>query len=315
MHTRLTKLLGIQYPVLMAPMFLVSNVAMVKAAAASGIAGCIPALNFRTNLEFRKALEELQAAGICYGINLIVNRSNYKFKDQLKLVLEFKVPFVITSLGNPFQVIEACKPKGIYVFCDVSTIEYAHKAAALHPDGLIAVTNQAGGHLGPLSPQAFVPELIRLFPNLLIISAGGVGDYKSFKEKLGLGVDGVSVGTVFIASEEADVCMEYKQACVDYGAKDIVCTTKLSGIPCTVINTDYVKKIGIKQNALQKLLSKNKTLKKWFKLWTYKRGMDTLYNAAFDAGYHNVWCAGTTVDYIDAIRPVSEITKRIVSEK
>lgn len=315
MQTRLTKLLGIQYPVLMAPMFLVSNVAMVKAAAANGIAGCIPALNYRSNQELRKAMTELQAAEICYGINLIVNKSNYKFQDQLNLVLEFKVPFVITSLGNPSKVIEACKPKGIFVFCDVSTIEYAHKAAALKPDGLIAVTNQAGGHLGPLAPQELVPELIRLFPDLLIISAGGVGDYKSLNEKLELGVDGVSIGTVFIASEEADVCIEYKQACVDYTAKDIVCTNKLSGIPCTVINTEYVKKIGTQQNALQKLLSKNKTLKKWFKLWTYKRGMDTLYNSAFDAGYHNVWCAGTTIEYIDAIRPVSEIVKRIVVKK
>ena len=61
------------------------------------------------------------------------------------------------------------------------------------------------------------------------------------------GADGWSVGSLFIASEESDVSQEYKQACVDYGEKDIVMTTKLSGTPCTVINTPYVQKVGTKQ--------------------------------------------------------------------
>lgn len=127
-----------------------------------------------------------------------------------------------------------------------------------------------------------------------------------------LGADGVSIGTVFIASEESPVCDEYKQACVQFGAGDVVTTTKLSGIPCTVINTDYVKKIGTSQNWLQKMLNKNKRLKKWFKLITYLRGMDVLRHAAFDATYQNVWCAGKSIEFVHAIKPVKDIIREIV---
>jgi nitronate monooxygenase len=310
--TRLTELLRLEYPVIMAPMFLVSNVKMTIAAADSGICGCIPALNFRHDKALRQALRNLSDHGKPYGINLIVNRTNFHLESQLKACLDYKVPFIITSLGNPQQVIEKCKPLGIKVFCDVSDMDYARKAASFKPDGLIAVTNQAGGHLGPLSPEEIVPALVAEFPDLIIISAGGVGDEKSLKEKLALGADGVSVGSLFIASEESDVCEEYKSACVIYGAKDVVTTTKLSGIPCTVINTPYVQKIGTRQNVLQVFLNKSRRLKKWFKLFTYLRGMNLLHKAAFDANYKNVWCAGTTIEYVHSILPVKEIVRQLV---
>ena len=160
MKTRLTDLLGIDYPIIMAPMFLVSNVKMIKAAAENGITGCIPALNYRNDMDFRLALDELSRIGKSYGINLIVNKSNFHFNKQLKTCLEYKVPFIITSLGNPVEVIHLCKPRGIKVFCDVSDMNFAKKAASYKPDGLIAVTNQAGGHLGPLSPAEFIPKLV-----------------------------------------------------------------------------------------------------------------------------------------------------------
>lgn len=313
MQARLSKLLNIEYPIIMAPMFLVSNVRMVKAAVENGITACIPALNYKNDHDFRKALEELNALKKCYGINLIVNGSNLRFKEQLKTCLEYKVPFIITSLGKPNEVIRACKPIGIKVFCDVTNLEFARKVASYNPDGLIAVTNQAGGHLGILSPEEFIPALVKEFPDLLIIAAGGVGDKKSYEEKMHLGADGVSVGSIFIASEESPVCGEYKRACVEFGAKDIVTTTKLSGTPCTVINTPYVQKIGTKQNWLQSVLNKNKRLKKWFKLITYIHGMNVLRRAAFDASYQNVWCAGRTIEYVNGIKPVKEIIKNLIS--
>jgi nitronate monooxygenase len=313
LKTRLTELLDIEYPIIMAPMFLVSNVQMTKEAIGQGIAACIPALNYKTIHDFKLALEELKQFGGSYGINLIVNQTNFHLGDQLKACIEYHVPFIITSLGNPSEVIHQCKPLGIKVFCDVSDMAYAKKAASFGPDGLIAVTNQAGGHLGPLSPSQFVPSLVRAFPDLIIISAGGVGDKTSLMEKLNLGADGVSVGSIFIASEESPVCEKYKQACVEYGAEDIVTTTKLSGIPCTVINTPYVQKIGTRQNWFQSLLHKNRRIKKWFKLLTYLRGMSMLRKAAFDASYQNVWCAGTTIEYVKAIKPVREIVKQLIS--
>ncbi|HEX5626299.1 MAG TPA: nitronate monooxygenase [Saprospiraceae bacterium] len=306
LKTRLTDRLGIQFPIIMAPMFLVSNIPMLIAAAESGIAGCIPALNFRSHRSLLEGLKQLNERRICYGVNLIVNRTNYKLKAQLKACLEYKVPFIITSLGNPGEVIQACKAKGIPVFCDVSTMDYARKAAQYGPDGLIAVTDQAGGHLGGLAPEVLVPALKREFPDLIVISAGGVGDFASFQEKMSLGADGVSVGTLFIASVESTVNPEYKQACVDYDDSDIVNTTKLSGIPCTVIQTDYVRNMGTGTTVLRKLFGNSILLKKWFKLLTYKIGMLALYKAAFKNTYQHIWCAGRSIRYVHAVKPVRD---------
>ncbi|MEQ8926884.1 MAG: nitronate monooxygenase [Fulvivirga sp.] len=310
--TALTKMLGIQYPIIMAPMFLVSNAAMTIAAIKSGITGAIPALNYRTDKEFRVAIKQIQdETSGPFGINLIVNKSNIRMKEQLNTCVELGVDFIITSLGSPRQVIEACKPKGIKVFCDVVDVEYALKVQELGADAVIAVNSEAGGHAGPMSYKELIPLLIEKC-NIPVISAGGVGTKEQFLEKMELGACGASIGSPFIASDEAGVSHEYKQACVDYGAKDIVMTTKLSGTPCTVINTPYVQDIGTKQTWLERLLNKNKTLKKYAKMLTFYKGMKSLEKAAFSATYKTVWCAGPSIEYVKSIRPVKEIVKDLV---
>src|SRR5688500_8732797 len=98
MQTSITRMLGIQYPVIMAPMFLVSNTNMVIAALESGITAAFPALNYRTDKEFRAAIQEIkQASQKPFGVNLIVNKSNFKYKEQLKTCIDLKVGFIITS--------------------------------------------------------------------------------------------------------------------------------------------------------------------------------------------------------------------------
>ena len=116
------------------------------------------------------------------------------------------------------------------------------------------------------------------------------------------------------ASEESPVTQDYKNACVTFSSKDIVLTTKLSGSPCTVINTPYVQQIGTHQSWLEKVLSKNKTLKKWVKMLIYKHGMDQLKKSAFAATYQNVWCAGPTIDFVHEISPVKTIVEKLTAE-
>jgi nitronate monooxygenase len=307
-------MLGIDFPIIMAPMFLVSNAAMVIAAAKEGVTGAIPALNYRTEKDLRDALAFIkQNIDGPFGINLIANKSNYKFPYQLQACLDYEVDYIITSLGSPQKIIDACKPKGIKVFTDVIDLKYAKKCESMGADALIAVNNQAGGHLGPMDPNELIP-LLRRECNLPVISAGGVGTGKQLKEKLELGACGASIGSLFIASEESDVAREYKQACVDYGKDDIVVSTKISGTPCTVINTPYVQQIGTKQNWLEATLAKNKTLKKWVKMITYFKGMKAIENAAFSATYKTVWCAGPTIEYIHDIQPAGEIIQRLRKE-
>lgn len=311
--TALTEMLGIEYPIIMAPMFLVSNVAMVKEAVKAGITGCIPALNYRNDEDFRKALDELVNENARpFGINLIVNKSNIRLKEQIETCLEYKVDYIITSLGSPREIIEKCKPLGIKVFCDVVDVKYAKKVEELGADAIIAVNKEAGGHAGPISAKVLVPDLVEAC-NIPVISAGGVGNKETLHEKLALGAEGVSVGSPFIATEEAPVSQEYKQACVNYNEEDIVMTTKLSGTPCTIIKTPYVQKIGTDQNWLEKLLNKNKKLKKYMKMLTFYKGMKGLQEAAFSATYKTLWCAGPSIKYTKEILPVSTVVKNLIS--
>ena len=310
----LSKMLNIEYPIIVAPMFLVSNKAMIIESIKAGATGAIPALNYRTVNELRKIIREIKSETKGpFGINLIVNKSNFLYKEQLKICCEEKIDFIITSLGSPKETIELAHKNGVKVFCDVVDTKYALKVEELGADALIAVNKEAGGHAGGISYKDLIPEL-KSKCSIPVISAGGVGNGKEAHEMLELGADGLSMGSVFIASHEANVSEEYKQACVDYGADDIVMTTKLSGTPCTVINTPYVQSVGTEQNWFDKLLSKNKLLKKWFKAFTFLKGMNRLKKAAFSTTYKTVWCAGPSIQHVKSVQPLSEIIKKIIKE-
>ena len=310
----INKLLGVKHSIIMAPMFLVTNTKMMIEAMNSGIAACIPALNYRTDEQFREAIKEIRSNTTSkgLGINLIVNKSNIKVQQQLKTCVELGVDFIITSLGSPKEVIEQCKPKGIKVFCDVVEEKYAKKVEELGADAVIAVNCNAGGHAGKLTPDEIIP-LLNKHCNIPVISAGGIGTKDGIDTIMSLGAAGLSIGSPFIACEEAQISKEYKQACVDYGKEDIVFTTKISGTPCTVINTPYVQKTGTTQNWLEKLMSKNKKIKKWVKMITYFKGMKSVENAAFSSTYKTVWCAGPSIEHTTEILPIKEIIKRLTT--
>ena len=315
MQTKLMQLLNIKYPIIQAPMFLVSNVAMVTEAMKGGIAGCIPALNYRTLDQLRAALKELKANkvdGGSFGFNLIVNKSNIKYKSQLEVLCEEGCDFIITSLGSPEETIRQAHATGIKVFCDVTDLKFAKKVEQLGADAAIAVNSEAGGHRGNLSPKELT-SLLHKELSIPVISAGGVGCKADIDNMLSYGAVGVSVGSPFIASIEAGVTEDYKQACVDYGAEDIIMTERISGTPCTVINTPYVQKIGTKSTWIENQLNKNKSLKKWVKMVRFSIGMNATENAAKKATYKTVWVAGPSIEHTKAILPTKDIIKHLVS--
>ena len=308
----LDNLLGIQYPFIVAPMFLISNTRMVKAALDSGASAAFPALNYRSDHDLRDAIAEIKShSEKPFGVNLIVNKSNPRYRTQLQTLIDMKVNYVITSLGNPREVIEKCRPHGIKVFCDVVDLTYARKVEGLGADAVIAVNAMAGGHAGNVPPRQLI-QMLKDHCGLPIISAGGIGTGEQLFETMEWGAAGASIGTVFIACEESDISPEYKQAMVQYGSEDIVRTNKLSGSPLTVINTPYVQQLGTKANFLEWILHHNRPLKKWVKMLIALRGMKAVEKAAFSATYKTVWCAGPAIDHVDAVLPIKEILEKII---
>lgn len=302
-----SELLGVKYPLIVAPMFLISNTKMVIEALNFGVSAAFPALNYRTDEELIDAIKTIKkASNKSFGVNLIVNKSNPKYKKQLDILVEEGVPYIITSLGSPAEVIEKAHQKGIKVFCDVTNLEYALKVEKLGADAVIAVNSKAGGHCGNISPKQLIEELTDNC-SIPVITAGGVATGSQLEEAMSWGAAGASVGTIFIACDEADISQDYKQAMVDYGAKDIILTDRISGSHLTIINTPYVQKIGAKASWWERTLLKNKWLKKYVKMFIYVRGMNQVKKAAEGATYKTFWCAGPSIEYVHKIQPMKNI--------
>lgn len=319
-NTQFTQALNLELPIIMAPMFLVSNEAMLLAAMNAGILGCFPTLNFRRDNELEQILDHLNTAKAHlqgkgnYGVNLIVQKSNPLYQKHLDICLSKKVPFFITSLGNPQGVIEGAHSYGAKVYCDVTNLKHAEIVASKNPDGFIAVGQGAGGHAGPYPLHLLVSSLKKNFPEIPVIAAGGISHGSGILSMLALGATGLSIGTRFIASEEATVSQAYKDAIVNSSMDDIVLTEKISGTPCTIINTPFAKKIGYKQNFFERLLSNNKQTKKYFKMLIQIKGMKQLESAVKPGNYNNLWCAGQSVEMIEQISKCSEIIEALKNE-
>ncbi len=295
-------------------MFLISNQKMLIEAYKNGFIGCVPALNYRTTQEFEAAMVELlEHCDGKFGVNLIVNKSNIHLEGHLQILEKYPPAFVITSLGSPEETIKRLKPKGVKILCDIVDVEYAQKVEKLGADALIAVNSGAGGHAGPLAASILIP-MLQAHCQLPVISAGGVGTGAGLLSTLALGAQGVSIGSPFIATHEAPISKEYKDAIVNFGAEDIVMSDKISGTPCSVIATDYVKKIGTHQNILESFLSKNKTAKKYVKMLTFYKGMKAVEKAAFAATYKTVWVAGPSIEFVQKIDSIKNIIERLILE-
>jgi len=306
--------MGCDLPIIMAPMFLVSNIAMVVAGSEHGIIGSFPALNARPVDTLRDWLQEIQnRTNKPYAVNLVVHRSNPYYAQQLKICLEKKVPMIIASLGDPAEVIREAHQIGTKVFCDVVNLEHAQKAVSKGADGLIAVASGAGGHAGNISPFVLIPYLLQ-YVSVPILAAGGIGNGATLAAALALGSSGVSMGTRFIASQECGVTEDYKNAIVHSGPEDIVTTYKLDGVPANVIHTPYVKKIGTELNWMERWLLHHRQFRAWILRLRAWKSFKMLQQAIEKPTWKQVWGAGQTVGIIQEIAPIPSIIAQIQQE-
>lgn len=314
LETEFTKMMKIQFPIIAAPMFLVSNEEIVSKVSECGGIGTFPALNYRPIEKYAEALKKIKATTKNpVGVNIIVNKSNQRQKDDLKIALDHGVEMFITSLGSPKEVIAEAHKNGAKVFCDVTNLEHALKVQDMGADGVIAVGSGAGGHAGPISPLVLIPWL-KTKMQIPIIAAGGISHGSQMAAAFALGASAVSVGTRFIATTEAPVDQSYKDAVVKASPEDIIMTTKLSGTPAAVIKTDYVLKQGTELNFILKVLKNNSMTKKFAVPLIHLMGMKSLEQAANKPSWKTVWSAGQSVGLIDSVKPVQEVMESFITE-
>jgi nitronate monooxygenase len=310
-ETAITKMFNIDYPIIGAPMFLVSNEDMVVAASESGGMGSFPALNYRPIENYRKAIQAIKSRTKGpFGINIIMQQSN-KFQDEhIDIALEEGVALIISSLGSPKKILQRAQGTNTKVFCDVIGLTHAKKAADAGAHGLIAVGSGAGGHGGDISPFALIPYLKKHI-QLPLVAAGSISDGKGMLASLALGADGIYMGTRIIASKESAVNEPYKKAIVDSSSEDIVNTDRVDGFPGNFIKTQPIAEL-LQPNLVDNVLSYNKRLKRWVSLM--RAGKVLFGSQDQKLSYKNVFSAGHGVAAIDSILSIEEIFYSTVQE-
>ena len=312
LKTDVTQQFDIRYPIICAPMFLVSSVKMVVAASESGGLGTFPALNYRPIEIYRQTIKQIkEQTDKPFGINIIAQKSNKYQHKQVEHALEERVPLIITSLGNPKDVIRLSHQVNTKVYCDVTGYEHAKKVADLGADGLIAVGFGAGGHAGDISPLALVPQLVKMV-NLPVIAAGSIVDGAGMAAAFALGASAVYMGTRFIASKEAEVSERYKHEIIRAMSEDIVNTDRVDGFPGNFIRTKELEAIGLEKGLIEAILIKSKRIKRFISLSRAARSLFGDVNSK--ASYKTVFSAGHGIGLIDEILSIREIMEKTVKE-
>jgi len=313
LETAFTRLFGIDYPIVAAPMFLISDAKLTTAVCNAGATAAFPALNFRPVDRLREEIRKVKASTKApFGINVIVQESNKVRDAQIDVCLDEGVAYLISSLGSPAALIKKAHARGTKVFCDVVSEKHAQKAIDNGADGLIAVSSGAGGHAGDISPFALIPCLKARF-KVPLIAAGSIVDGRGMLAALALGADAVYLGTRFIASEEADAPAEYKQAILGAAMDDIVNTDRVDGFAGNFIRTPGFEKLVPPPGIVEKALRLSPKLDRTWRL--YKAGKALFgKEAEVKASYKTVYSAGHGAGLIQGIQKADAIVYAVMAD-
>ncbi len=315
-ETALTRHAGIEVPLIAGAMYPCSNPELVAAVSEAGAIGIVQpiSLTYVHGHDFREGLRYIKSlTSKPIGMNALIEASSRTYHERMvrwvNVALEEGVRFFVTSLGKPGWVVDAVAAVGGCVYHDVTERKWAEKGLDGGVHGLIAVNRRAGGHAGPKSAQELWDELADL--GLPLVCAGGIGSPEQFVGALEMGYAGVQMGTRFIASTECRTSAPYKEAIVRAKEEDIVLSERITGVPVAVINTPFVRRMGLKAGPFARWMLRGRKRKHWMRtlyalksLWQLKR------SSLDETGEQDYWQAGKSVEGITSIEPAGEIVRR-----
>ena len=216
MKTKLTELLGIEYPIIQGGMAWVAEHKLAAAVSEAGGIGLIgaggaPAVFVKEQIQKAKELTNKP-----FGVNLML--MNPEADEIAKVIVEEGVRVVTTGAGNPGKYMAMWKEAGIKVIPVVASTAMAKLMERAGADAVVAEGMKSGGHIGSLTTMALVPQVVDAV-SIPVIAAGGIGDGRGLAAALMLGAEGVQMGTRFVVAKESIVHPNYKEKLLK--AKDI----------------------------------------------------------------------------------------------
>ena len=255
MKTKITELLGIEYPIVQGAMAWIAEHHLAAAVSKAGglgiIAGGAAPVDYIRD-EIRKAREITDKP---LGMNIMLLSPNAD--DLAQLAIDEKIEVLTTGAGNPGKYVPMWKAAGIKVIPVVAAAVLAKHLEKLGIDAVIAEGTESGGHVGEMATMALVPQVVDAV-DLPVIAAGGIADGRQLAAALALGACGVQVGTCLLVSEECPIHENYKAALLNAKDSDTIVTGRIGGSPVRVLKNrmsrEYVRqeKAGADKMELEK---------------------------------------------------------------
>jgi len=242
MNTRITQLLGIEYPIIQGGMAWVAEHHLASAVSEAGGLGLIGGANAPGEVvreEIRKA-KKLTNRPI--GVNVMLLSPHAE--DVAKVIVEEGIKVVTTGAGNPEKYMEMWKAAGIKVIPVVASVALAKRMERYGADAVVAEGCESGGHIGEQTTMTLVPQIADAV-SIPVIAAGGIGDGRGIAAAFMLGAEAVQVGTRFVVSKESIVHDNYKQRIIKAKDIDSAVTGRTHGHPVRSLRNqmtrEYVK--------------------------------------------------------------------------
>ena len=242
MKTRITELLGCEYPIIQGGMAWVAEHTLAAAVTNAGGMGIIAGGN--APIDYLREQIHLckEAAGSRpFGVNIMLMSPNAD--DLAQLVIDEGVRAVTTGAGNPGKYIEAWKAAGIKVIPVVPSVALAKRMERAGADAVIAEGTESGGHIGENTTMCLVPQVADAV-EIPVIAAGGIADGRGMAAAFMLGAEGVQIGTRFLASEEAQIHPTFKELVIKAKDTDSIVTGRYTGHPCRNVKTKFTRKLA-----------------------------------------------------------------------
>jgi len=238
-RTRLTQLLEIEHPVMLAGMGGVSYHQLAAAVSNAGGFGCLGASTMGSEMMVDEIRKVRALTDRPFGVDLLTAMPG-DLEAQVSLVIKEGASVFVAGLGVPRDVIDLCHRAGVLVVNMCGKVEHARRAVSAGCDIVVAQGTEAGGHTGTVATLPLVPQIVDAVGGQVpVVAAGGIFDGRGLAAALALGADGVWIGTRFIATPEARSAPGYKDALVRTAEDGTVVSKAYSGKTMRVVRNDY----------------------------------------------------------------------------
>lgn len=238
---RICQMFDIRYPIFLGGMAHVSRAPLVAAVSEAGGLGIVGSGGMPPAVLEEQIAEVRERTDRPFGVNLMLLDPN--IDEQVEIVLRERVPMVTTGAGNPAEYIDRLKEAGIKVFPVVPAVALARRMERAGADGIIAEGTESGGHVGEVTTIVLVPQVVDAV-SIPVVAAGGIADGRGLAAAIVLGADGVQMGTRFLASIEAPVHGNFKNAVLKANERATIVTGRSIGAPVRTLANRMTKQFA-----------------------------------------------------------------------